>query len=132
MKTANKIFYSVVFAKLLAIGLVVFAATSQSKLNDQVNSDNNLTQTTATTIDHASAMQIQTVLISTNRLTLEEKLAMDLERTRTLHANVQYNKKIRKIASSEQNVTVQFSSIRKETMSPISRHWKKIYTECLS
>ena len=98
MKTANKIFYSIVFAKLLAFGLVVFAAASQSTLIDQVNSDNNLTQTTATTIDHASAMQIQTVLISTKRLTSEEKLAMDLAQTRTLQANFQHNKKIRKIA----------------------------------
>lgn len=74
MKTANKIFYSVVFAKLLAIGLVVFASTSQSKLNTQINLDDNVAQTTATVIENVSAKQMQTVLISTARLSLEEKL----------------------------------------------------------
>ncbi len=95
MKTANKIFYSVVLAKLLAIGLVVFAATSQSKMNIQVNPDNEFTKTT---IEQTSVKPIQTVLISTTRLSLEEKLNMDLNQARTLQANVQFNKKIRKIA----------------------------------
>ena len=98
MKTANKIFYSVVLAKLLAIGLVVFAATSQSKLNTQMNLDDNVAQTSATVIKDVSAKQMQTVLISTTRLNSEEKLAMDLNQGHTLQANVQLNKKIRKIA----------------------------------
>lgn len=98
MKTANKIFYSVVLAKLLAIGLVVFAATSQSKLNTQINLDDNVAQTSATVIKDVSAKQMQTVLISTTRLNSEEKLAMDLNQGHTLQANVQLNKKIRKIA----------------------------------
>ncbi|MES2049201.1 MAG: hypothetical protein V4447_12440 [Pseudomonadota bacterium] len=95
MKTSNKIFYSVVLAKLLAIGLVVVAATSQTKLNTQINLDS---QFAKTTIEGANVKPIQTVLISTKRLSLEEKLAMDLSQARTLQANVQFNKKIRKIA----------------------------------
>ena len=98
MKTANKIFYSVILAKLLAIGLVVFAATSQSKLDTQTILDRDIAQTTSTTIEGASEKNIQTVSISTKRLTLEEKLAFDMKRARTMQANVQTNKKIRKIA----------------------------------
>jgi hypothetical protein len=98
MKTANKIFYSVVFAKLLAIGLVVFAATSQSKFNTQMSSNNDISQTTSTTIERANTAQIQTVIISTKRPSVEEKLSMDLAQTRPLQANAPYNKKIRKIA----------------------------------
>jgi hypothetical protein len=95
MKTANKIFYSVVLAKLLAIGLVVVAATSQSKLNTQASPNDDLAQTT---VERANMAQIQTVTISTKRLSVEEKLALDLEQARTLQANTQYNKKIRKLA----------------------------------
>ena len=99
MKTANKIFYSVILAKLIAIGLVVFAATSQSKLDTQTNLDRNIAQTTSTTtIERASEKNIQTVSISTKRLTLEEKLAFDMIQARTMQVNVQTNKKIRKIA----------------------------------
>jgi hypothetical protein len=89
MKTANKIFYSVVLAKLLAIGLVAFAASSQSKLDIQA---------TLPTVATTNAQKIQTVLISTKRLTLEEKLAIDMVQARALQANNQTNKKIRKIA----------------------------------
>ena len=98
MKTANKIFYSVILAKLLAIGLVVFAATSQSKLDTQTNLDRDIAQTTSTTIERTNEKNIQTVSISTKRLTLEEKLAFDIIQTRTMQVNVQTNKKIRKIA----------------------------------
>ena len=96
MKTANKIFYSVVLAKLLAIGLFVFAVTSLSKLNTKTNLDNNIAQEAM--IDPAKAKPIQTMVMSAKRLSLEEKLAMDLNQARTLQANVQFNKKIRKIA----------------------------------
>jgi hypothetical protein len=98
MKTTNKIFYSVVLAKLLAIGLVVFAATSQSKLDTQTNINSDIAQTTSTTIEPTSEKKIQTVMISTKRLTLEEKLAVDAVQARSLQANVQSNKRIRKIA----------------------------------
>lgn len=98
MKTANKIFYSVILAKLIAIGLVVFAATSQSKLDTQTNRDRDIAQTTSTTIERASEKNIQTVSISTKRLTLEEKLAFDMIQARTMQVDVQTNKKIRKIA----------------------------------
>ena len=98
MKTANKIFYSVILAKLIAICLVVFAATSQSKLDTQTNLDRNIAQTTSTTMEPASEKNIQTVSISTKRLTLEEKLAFDMIQARTMQVNVQTNKKIRKIA----------------------------------
>lgn len=96
MKTANKIFYSVVLAKLFAIGLVVFAATSQTKLNTQINSAHELAKTAA--IEQTSATPIQIVLISTKHLGVKEKLAMDLKPVRTLQANTQFNKKMRKIA----------------------------------
>lgn len=95
MKTANKIFYSIVLAKLLAIGLVVFAAVAQSKLNIQMSPNNAVSQTT---IELVKSEQIQTVMISAKRLSAEEKLALDLEQARTLQANAQYNKKIRKLA----------------------------------
>lgn len=99
MKTANKIFYSVVSAKLFAIGLVVLAATSQSKLNNQINIDDALTATTATatTIELASVEQKQTEVIYTKRLNLKEKVAMDLDQAHAPQANVQLNKKICKI-----------------------------------
>ena len=58
MKTTNKIFYSVVLTKLLAIGLVIFAATAQSKRNTQINLDDDLVATTTTTIELASVKQI--------------------------------------------------------------------------
>jgi hypothetical protein len=98
MKTANKIFYSVMLTKLLAIGLVIFAATSQSKLNTQINLDGGLAADTTPTLKLASVKQIQTVVISAKRLRPDEKLAIDLNHARTMQANVQFNKKIRKIA----------------------------------
>jgi hypothetical protein len=99
MTSANKIFYSIVAAKLLAIGLVFIAAISQSKLNtqainattQQLNAKQSVTNNTP-----YSSHQIQTVVISTHRLTMEEKLAMDMDHARTMQANAQFNKAIRK------------------------------------
>ena len=98
MKTANKIFYSIILAKLLAIGLVIFAATTQGKLNTQINRDYNLATATTPFIKLASIKQIQTVVISTKRMSREEKLATDLNQARTMQANAQFNNRIRKFA----------------------------------
>jgi hypothetical protein len=70
--------------------------TSLSKLNTKTNLDNNIAQ--GAMIDPAKAKPIQTVVMSAKRLSLEEKLAMDLNQASTLQENVQFNKKIRKIA----------------------------------
>ena len=98
MKTADKIFHSFIFAKLLAIGLVVFAVTSQSKLKTQINLNESFAITTASTLQFASVAQIQTGAIPTKPLRKDEKISVDLNQPDTLRANVQFNKKIRKIA----------------------------------
>ena len=84
--------------KLLAIGLVIFAAMAQSKLDTQINTSDSLATTTVPTIALANAKQIQTVLMSTQRLNPDEKLAMYLTQAHNQQANVQLNKKLRKIA----------------------------------
>ena len=93
MKPANKIFYSIILVKLIAIGLVIVAAASFGKLNTQLNQDQDIAQTMP-----VSKQQIQTIVISTKRLSLEEKLMMDMEHARTMQANAQFNKMIRKTA----------------------------------
>lgn len=101
MKPANKIFYSVISAKLLAIGLVIVAAAAQSTLNTQAapSTDHHLgnEQIVPCTTEH-TYQQIQTIVIAAKRLTTKEKLAMDMEHARTMQANAQFNKAIRKTA----------------------------------
>lgn len=98
MKTTNKIFYSVILAKLLAIGLVFFAATSQSKTNAQRNLEDHVATTTAANLKLAGGKQIQTVINSSKRPHLEDKFTMNFNQTRTFQEHLQFTKKIHKIA----------------------------------
>lgn len=98
MKITSKIFYSVILAKLFAIGLVIFAASSQSKVNTQINLSDDLAAAITPTLKLASAKQNQALVIARERMGAKETLSIDLNQARTLQENVQFNKKIRKIA----------------------------------
>lgn len=99
MTPENKVFYAVISAKLLAIGLVIFAAAEQSapdaslaRVNYQYNAP-----LIANAVQHPDP-RMQTVVITKKRLTAQQKLIMDMEHTRTMQANAEFNKAMKKTA----------------------------------
>lgn len=104
MAPANKVFYAVISAKLLAIGLVIFAAAAQSvpdaslaRVNYHRVNYQYSTPLIANAVQHSDP-RMQTVVISTKRLTAQQKLIMDMERARTMQANAEFNKAMKKMA----------------------------------
>jgi hypothetical protein len=99
MTPANKIFYAFISAKLFAIAMVIFAAAAQKAPDPSLARVNH--QYSTPPIAHAvqlSNTQMQTVVISTKRLTAQQKLIMDMEHTRTMQANTEFNKAMKKTA----------------------------------
>ena len=101
MNSTNKVFYSVILTKLLAIGLVAFAATSQAKINPTHHVDSYaclVKQSLALNQAHDANPSMQTVVISAKRLAREAELATDTKQSDILLENAKFNRMLRKTA----------------------------------